>query len=108
MGYMDQAFSLLFQGVYVWGVEYKNAYCGFSNVRKIEPNKIECQKLCEVSQSCIGVSHATDGPHANLCYICFDDKMLSDSYGFNFYRKPGINFVVLKFMYKHFMNLVGP
>ena len=91
MFYWDQTYPCLFQGSYIWDLERENVYCGYNNTMSIEPNKRECQRLCEQNPYCIGFSNANDGQNAHLCYMCLDDKLKSDNYGFNFYRKPGID-----------------
>ena len=85
-----------------WISERSKAYCGYNSTRLIEPNKLKCQNMCEARPDCIGVSNANDGPYANLCYICLDDNLLLDKYGFNFYRKPGIEYVRNKLDHKCF------
>ena len=47
----------------------------------------ECQYLCTKSPSCIGFSYSYRSGMINSCFICKDDELFTNSYGFAFYRK---------------------
>ena len=56
----------------------------------IEPDRGECQKLCEQNTDCVGISYTNSDLYNDVCYICLADILTSDYDGFSFYRKPGM------------------
>ena len=79
-------FELLEQ---LWASESNNKYCAANKVSHIEPNKLGCQGFCEQNADCVGISYSTTS-YTDICYVCLSDTLTSDTYGFNFYRRPGI------------------
>ena len=75
----------------LWLTDTEAAYCKGNHEYISEPNKLTCQSKCEEKSNCVGVSYANSGQFLNLCYICLDDTLVSNGYGLNFFRKPGIN-----------------
>jgi len=80
-------FGLLEQ---LWASESNNKYCSANKVRHTEPNRLGCQRLCEQNANCVGISYTNSGSYTDICYVCLSDTLTSDTYGFNFYRRPGI------------------
>ena len=80
-------FGLLEQ---LWASESNNKYCNANKVRHTEPNKLGCQWLCEQNVNCVGISYTNGERYTDICYVCLNDSLTSDTHGFNFYRRPGI------------------
>ena len=74
----------------LWLPESYYQYCSGSNVGATERDKIKCQKLCEQNINCVGISYTNNKKYDHVCYVCLNDTLSRDAYGFNFYRKPGI------------------
>ena len=75
----------------IWPSESNDKNCYNHWEYHTEPNKFECQKLCEQKANCVGISYTNAETYGNLCHVCLDDNLMSDDFGFNFYRRPGID-----------------
>ena len=74
----------------LWPPESYYHYCRVNKISYTQPDKIECQKLCEQNGNCVGISYTNNGKDTHICYVCLDDTLSNSNAGFNFYRKPGI------------------
>lgn len=74
-----------------WPPETSDKYCDSNNILLTEPNKIKCQYLCEWEENCVGISYSDREGFDDVCYVCLDDNLTSDTHGFNFYRRPGVH-----------------
>ena len=73
----------------LWLAKTNAAYCKNNNEYLNEPNKHSCQKICQDDENCVGVSYTNNGQFSNICYVCLNETLESNAYGFNFYKKPG-------------------
>ena len=54
-------------------------------------SQLECQDLCLKNPSCVGISYSYRAGMMNSCFICKNDALDQNDYGFAFYRMPGKN-----------------
>ena len=73
----------------LWQVETNDKVCTSNNVRHIEPDQYECQRHCENNADCVGISYSNAENYRHLCFVCFDDILIANDHGLNFYRHPG-------------------
>ena len=52
-------------------------------------SKLECQSLCSKTPYCVGISYSYRAGMTNSCFVCKNDALETNSYGFGFYRMPG-------------------
>ena len=74
----------------MWLLEAYARTCDGNNIKHIEPDRLECQKLCELNTDCVGISYTNSELYQDVCYVCLDDILTSDNDGFDFYRKEGM------------------
>ena len=54
-------------------------------------SQLECQALCLQTSNCVGISYSYRAGMMNSCFICKNDVLDQNYYGFAFYRMPGKN-----------------
>ena len=74
----------------MWLAKVYGKYCDDNKMAYIDPDKMKCQRRCEQDANCIGISYTYNDTFDFLCYLCFEDSLWDDRFGFNFYRKPGM------------------
>ena len=74
----------------MWPPESYDENCNGNNLKYTQPDRLECQKLCELNADCVGISYTSSEMHQAVCYVCLDDILTSDNDGFDFYRKEGM------------------
>ena len=81
-----------------WQIEVENKWCIAENgnhwVTSIS-SALECQYLCMKFPSCIGFSYSYSSGMINTCFICKDDALSTNSYGFAFYRKGKMMLIII-------------
>ena len=77
-----------------WQMEIDNKWCltmyGHDWTASIT-SQLECQALCLQTSNCVGISYSYRAGMMNSCFICKNDVLDQNDYGFAFYRKPGKN-----------------
>ena len=53
-----------------WPPEVNDKYCNSNNVYHTEPDRIECQDLCEWEENCVGISFTDREGFDDVCYVC--------------------------------------
>ena len=54
-------------------------------------SQLDCQDICLENPLCVGISYSYRAGMMNSCFICKNDVLDQNDYGFAFYRKPGKN-----------------
>ena len=52
-------------------------------------SQLECQNLCLKTPYCVGISYSYSAGMTDSCFVCKNDALETNSYGFGFYRMPG-------------------
>ena len=81
----------------MWLLEAYARTCDGNNIKHTEPDRLECQKLCELNADCVGISYTNSELYQDVCYVCLDDILTSDNDGFDFYRKEGMYYTPMFF-----------
>ena len=68
-------------------------------------SQLECQSVCSKTPYCVGISYSYRSGMDHSCFICKNDALETNSYGFGFYRMPGKILTLLNSKYKlHLYN----
>ena len=63
-------------------------------------SQLECQTLCSKTPYCVGISYSYREGMTHSCFICKNDALETNSYGFGFYRMPGKILTLLSTKYR--------
>ena len=79
-------------GQEIWPREVGNGWCmaryGNDWIPHIS-SQLECQRVCSKTPYCVGISYSYKAGMTNVCFICKNDALETNSDGFGFYRMPG-------------------
>ena len=76
-----------------WDKTVEDKYCLHSDSHRNVSNQEECQSLCMNlgydRTFCVGIAYSYKPSYRQYCYLCRNDVLSSNEYGYAFYRRKG-------------------
>ena len=69
-------------------------------------SQLECQAVCLQTSNCVGISYSYRAGMMNSCFICKNEALDQNTYGFAFYRMPGKNNDIGKPQSIHYIYII--